>query len=114
MAYNGTITDSKGREINSTTSFDAVYNPARPGETLDQTLARMVQALDPSLKRYTMAEYFALVEARQIQNRFYSVYKNDILQRIYLGYTLIMKKAQNGEKVTFGGVFPIVFPIIFP
>ena len=114
MAYNGTILDSKGREINATTSFDAVYNPARPGETLDQTLCRMVQVLDPSLKRYTMAEYFALVDSGQIQNRFYAVYKNDVLQRIYLGYTLIMRKAKNGEQVTFGGVFPLVFPIIFP
>ena len=48
-----------------------------------------------------------------LQNCFYAVYKNDALYRLYLGTTLIMKKAESGEKVTVGGVYPLVFPIIF-
>lgn len=66
------------------------------------------------LNRYTLAEYLDMRKKGELKNCFYSVYKNDTLYRLYLGNTLIMRKAETGEKQTVGGVFPLVFPIIFP
>ena len=65
------------------------------------------------LEHWTLAEYLNMRKEGTLQNCFYAVYKNDALYRLYLGTTLIMKKAESGEKVTVGGVYPLVFPIIF-
>lgn len=65
------------------------------------------------LNKLTLGQYMEMKNKNELQNCFYSIYKNDELFRVYLGTTLIMKKAENGEQPTIGGVFPMVFPIIF-
>lgn len=85
-------------------------NPVQ-NRVITQALTSALEGIER--EKYTLAQYMELKQNDRIQNRFYTVYKNGELYRLYLGDTLIMKKAENGERVTVGGVFPLVFPIIF-
>lgn len=67
----------------------------------------------PVLIKYSMGEYLQLKEAGALTMQFYPVYKDGELYRFYLQDVLIGKKAEDGEEITVGGVFPLVFPIIF-
>ena len=62
---------------------------------------------------YTIEEYMAMKNAGTLERIFYAVYKDGELYRMYFYDTLIMKKAEDGETVTVGAAFPLVFPIIF-
>lgn len=84
-------------------------------------IVSMLAILTPSggtgggvFKKYSMREYLDMVYNHQIENTFYTIYRDDKLYRVYLGEALIMKKkTEESEQVTMGGVFPLVFPIIF-
>lgn len=93
-----TITDRTGQSK----SVNVIGPPGPPGPTTPTDLSR-----------YTLGEYLALKEQGKLQNMFYSVYKGETLYRVYLGDTLVGKKAEDGERVTVGSAFPLVFPIIF-
>lgn len=64
-------------------------------------------------KKYTMSEYLEIVSKNEIENTFYTIYKDNELQRVYIGKTLVMRKKVDGETPTSISAFPIVFPIIF-
>ena len=95
------------RAINELANRPAGMTTAERQQLNQATQATQINAT------HMLAEYLNMRKEGTLQNCFYAVYKNDALYRLYLGTTLIMKKAESGEKVTVGGVYPLVFPVIF-
>lgn len=95
---------------------DSKLNPNSKNPVQNRVI---VEALSSAIdgkerKIYTLQEYMELRNSGQLVNQFYTVYKDGELYRLYLGYTLVMKKKESeDEKVTMGCVFPLVIPIIF-
>lgn len=60
----------------------------------------------------TTAEYLALRDEGKTEKKFYAIYKNAQLYRIYFDDTLFAKKAEADDSIS-ACVFPLTFPIIF-
>lgn len=67
-----------------------------------------------NLDKISYEDYVRIRNEGTLQNRLYTIYKNGVLQRVYIGETLVMRKKIDGEAATNISAFPIVFPIIFP
>lgn len=109
---NRAINELAARPAGMTTAERQQLNQATQATQINATKIEQLFGLS-ILEHYTLAEYLDMRKQGTLQNCFYAVYKNEALYRLYLGTTLIMKKAESGEKVTVGGVYPLVFPIIF-
>ena len=86
-----------------------VYAEAKNGQQI-----RVPLVSGGNVPKMTSSEYYNLLNNGKIENKVYAIYKDDVLQSVYIGSTMVMRKAREGEQITFGGVFPLVFPIIFP
>ena len=77
----------------------------------DQKVEAMAAAMG-IVQVLTTAEYLALRDNGQTEKKFYAIYKNAQLYRIYFDDTLFAKKAESDDVVS-ACVFPLIFPIIF-
>lgn len=81
-----------------------------------QAIATANNALESAkggaLDKYTIEEYETMRRNGTLEHKMYCVYNKGRLVYVYIGRTLLAKRADEGEAVT-SSKFPLIFPIIF-